>query len=61
MAVPKQRQSKSRRDKRRANHDKITPPNLTRCPECDELCLPHRACPTCGSYRSRKYDKLVRG
>ena len=54
MAVPKQRQSKSRRNKRRANHDKTTAPNLTPCPSCGEPKLPHRVCPNGGTYRGRE-------
>ena len=54
MAVPKKRMSSSRRDKRRANHDKITAPNLKPCPNCGELMLSHRVCPACGHYRGRE-------
>lgn len=54
MAVPKKRKSKSRRDMRRANHDRIDAPRLIECPECGELCLPHRVCPSCGNYRGRE-------
>ncbi len=54
MAVPKRRQSKSRRDMRRANHDKITAPNLTPCPSCGEPKRPHRVCTYCGQYRGRE-------
>ncbi len=54
MAVPKKRMSSSRRDKRRANHDKITAPNLKPCTNCGELMLSHRVCPACGHYRGRE-------
>ena len=54
MAVPKQRQSKSRKRMRRANHDKITAPNLSPCPSCGEPKRPHRVCSYCGSYRGRE-------
>jgi large subunit ribosomal protein L32 len=39
---------------RRANHDKITAPNLGPCPNCDELMVSHRVCPACGQYRGRE-------
>ena len=52
MAVPKRKTSKARRDKRRT-HKKQAAPNLTTCPECGEAMKPHRACPSCGSYRGR--------
>ncbi|MBN2723088.1 MAG: 50S ribosomal protein L32 [Deltaproteobacteria bacterium] len=62
MAVPKQRQSKMRRDSRRAQHDKISsPPNASACPSCGEPRIPHRACPSCGHYRDREYDTLITG
>jgi large subunit ribosomal protein L32 len=53
MAVPKRKMSKSRRDKRRANW-KLTVPGLVKCPQCHELKLPHRVCPTCGFYKGRQ-------
>ncbi|RMH49772.1 MAG: 50S ribosomal protein L32 [Zetaproteobacteria bacterium] len=53
MAVPKRKTSKSRRNMRRS-HDGLKRAGMTRCPECDEVMHPHRACPTCGSYRGRE-------
>ncbi|MBK5117360.1 MAG: 50S ribosomal protein L32 [Thermoleophilia bacterium] len=52
MAVPKKRQSSSRRDRRRS-HDSIAAPRLNECPQCHSPRLPHRVCPTCGTYRGR--------
>ena len=54
MAVPKRRKSQSKRDIRRANHDKVAPPNLGACPKCGEAMLPHRVCPACGYYKGRR-------
>ncbi len=54
MAVPKKRQSNSRRNKRRANHDKTTAPTVVDCPQCSEPKLPHRVCPNCGYYAGRQ-------
>jgi large subunit ribosomal protein L32 len=53
MAVPKQKQSKARRDKRRANH-KISAPTYNECPQCHSPRLPHRVCPGCGYYAKRQ-------
>ncbi|HEX8752399.1 MAG TPA: 50S ribosomal protein L32 [Solirubrobacterales bacterium] len=53
MAVPKKRTSSARRDKRRANH-KAAEPSLNRCPRCHSPRLPHRVCPTCGTYAGRE-------
>ncbi len=53
MAVPKQRTSKSRRDRRRS-HDKLQAKNLVQCSNCGEVRLPHRVCPNCGHYKGRE-------
>ena len=53
MAVPKQKQSHSRTNKRRSQH-KITPPGTHACPQCHSPKLSHVACPTCGTYRRRQ-------
>ena len=53
MAVPKQKQSHARTNKRRSQH-KIAPPRLQSCPQCHSPVLPHRVCPTCGHYRGRE-------
>ncbi|HYQ47538.1 MAG TPA: 50S ribosomal protein L32 [Thermodesulfovibrionales bacterium] len=58
MANPTHRHSRARRDKRRANW-KGQSPNLGQCPECKELKLPHRACPSCGSYNGTKVLEIV--
>ena len=54
MAVPKGKTSKARRDKRRSSHWKLRVPNLRRCPNCNELTAPHRACKACGEYNGRQ-------
>jgi large subunit ribosomal protein L32 len=53
MAVPKQKQARSRTRKRRANH-KISAPRLNACPQCHQPRLPHRVCPNCGYYDGRE-------
>ncbi len=53
MAVPKKRTSSARRDKRRANH-KAGKARLNNCPRCHSPRLPHRVCPTCGTYAGRE-------
>ena len=53
MAVPKQRQSHARTNKRRSQH-KITPPGLHACPRCHAPKLPHRVCPECKTYAGRQ-------
>jgi large subunit ribosomal protein L32 len=60
MAVPKQRTSKARRDKRRSHHA-LKAPNISKCPECEDYRMSHRACPTCGFYKTEEYDELKLG
>lgn len=52
MPSPKRKNSKSRRDKRRANW-KLTVPGLVECPQCHALKMPHRVCPECGLYKGK--------
>lgn len=53
MAVPKRRLSSSKRDMRRANHDKVSAPNVVPCANCSAPTVSHRACPSCGFYKGR--------
>jgi large subunit ribosomal protein L32 len=53
VAVPKRRTSRSKRNMRRANHDKVIPIQLVACANCGEPSVPHRACPSCGHYKGR--------
>ncbi|PLX79842.1 MAG: 50S ribosomal protein L32 [Desulfuromonas sp.] len=52
MAVPKKKTSKSKRDMRRS-HDSLNVPGISTCPQCKEPKLPHRVCPSCGSYKGK--------
>ena len=58
MQNPTSRHSRSRRDKRRANW-KVSMPNVTLCPECQEPKLPHRVCMSCGSYNGKKILEVI--
>lgn len=53
MSVPKKKTSRARRDKRRAQH-KLQVETASFCPQCRSPKLPHRACPTCGTYKGRE-------
>jgi large subunit ribosomal protein L32 len=53
MAVPKQKQSHSRTNKRRSQH-KAAKPTVNECPQCHSPRLPHRVCPECGYYDGRQ-------
>lgn len=52
MAVPKKKTSKSRKNMRRA-HDFLAQPAGSVCPQCKEPKLPHRVCPSCGTYKGK--------
>jgi large subunit ribosomal protein L32 len=53
MPNPIKRHSKSRRNMRRA-HDFLKPVPATACPQCRSPKLPHRVCPTFGTYKGRE-------
>ncbi|MFH1435504.1 MAG: 50S ribosomal protein L32 [Pseudomonadota bacterium] len=55
MAVPKQRHSKSRKRKRRAQKDKMDAPDVAFCPnpQCGAPMEPHKVCPECGTIRRK--------
>ena len=51
--LPKQKTSRTRRDKRRSHHA-LKAKNLVQCNNCGEMRLPHRVCPNCGHYKGRE-------
>ena len=53
MAVPKKKVSKQRKRKRRGAM-KAEMPAANRCPKCGDPKLPHRVCPTCGTYKGEQ-------
>lgn len=59
MAVAKKRQSKARKNSRRAQWMKVDPPAFNKCPHCDEYRLSHRACPSCGKYGEANAPRQV--
>jgi large subunit ribosomal protein L32 len=42
------------RQRTRMAHKHVRAFNLSRCPQCQSVKLPHRACPNCGYYRGRE-------
>jgi large subunit ribosomal protein L32 len=59
VAVPKRKTPRSRRNSRRANHDKVSAPNLIPCPNCADMMVSHRACPSCGHYNGKEVIKVA--
>lgn len=54
VAVPKRRTTRSKSKMRRAQHDKVTAPNLSPCSQCGEPSLPHRVCGSCGYFKGKQ-------
>lgn len=53
MGLPqKQRTRRSKRE--RASHHALKKTGTNTCKSCNAPVLPHRACPTCGSYKGKK-------
>jgi len=59
MPVPKQRHTKSRRNKRRS-HLALKRFNLISCPKCNQPTLPHQVCPNCGTYAGREVIDVLK-
>jgi large subunit ribosomal protein L32 len=54
MGVPKRKPSKSRQRMRRAYNSVLKLPQLSLCPQCGAAAVPHRVCPSCGTYKGRQ-------
>ncbi|NQV00846.1 MAG: 50S ribosomal protein L32 [Parcubacteria group bacterium] len=53
MAVPKQRHTKSRRNRRRSHHA-LDKKRFFACPKCKADVLPHQLCQNCGTYAGKE-------
>ena len=58
MPNPKRRHSKQRTSTRRA-HDHLKASGVSECPKFHEMKLPHRACPSCGWYKTREVIEVA--
>ncbi len=61
MAVPKKKKSKSRKRMHRSINMKMDLPQMTKCPECGGLTLPHRVCIHCGYYKGKLIVEVKKG
>ncbi len=59
MAVPKQRHTKSRRNRRRM-HIFLKAPILVKCPKCGKPVLPHTVCQFCGYFKGREVIDVMK-
>jgi len=57
MPNPKRRHSRQRGRLRRTYY-KVKEKNLSICPQCGSLKLPHRICPHCGYYKGRQMIEI---
>ena len=57
MGLPGKRLSRSSK-RRRASHFALSKKQLTACVKCKRNIAAHRACPYCGTYKSREVIKL---
>ncbi|PIP27470.1 MAG: 50S ribosomal protein L32 [Candidatus Moranbacteria bacterium CG23_combo_of_CG06-09_8_20_14_all_39_10] len=53
MSTQKQRHTKGRRDRARAEL-KLSPKNLVKCAKCGAQIKPHIVCPKCGFYKGKE-------
>lgn len=56
-AVPKRKISRHRRGNRR-RHQYLIAPQLSKCPNCGESNLSHRACKSCGQFKGRQVVEM---
>jgi large subunit ribosomal protein L32 len=57
MGLPGHRRTSSHK-RRRAAHFALKKLVLAACPKCKEQMLPHKACPSCGTYAGRNVIDL---
>lgn len=57
--VPKQRHTKSRRNKRRSQIF-LNSPSTTICSHCKKPSLPHTICKSCGYYQGKEYLDITK-
>ncbi len=58
MAVPTQRATQSRRNKRRS-HNALKQSSISSCAKCGTSVLPHHVCMNCGTYRGREVVNVL--
>ena len=54
MAVPKRKTGRMKTHSRRSANSRIKLVQTQKCPQCGAPKLPHRVCPTCGTYKGRQ-------
>ena len=54
MAVPKRKTGRMKTRSRRAQNTHVRTMQTVTCHQCGAPKLPHRVCPTCGTYKGRQ-------
>jgi len=54
MGVAPSKRSKARTRRKRTAWSRLTAASAVECPQCHEMKLPHRVCPSCGYYNGRE-------
>lgn len=55
--LPKRKYAKARQGERRAHLARAVP-TVVKCPQCNSPKMPHRVCPTCGTYDGREVIEI---
>lgn len=55
--LTKKKYFKARQGERRS-HLHLEQPPMNECPQCHSPKMPHRVCPTCGTYNGREVIKI---
>ena len=59
MPLPKQKHTKSRRNRRRSHHA-LKVQKIFFCPKCGQAVLPHQVCRNCGTYKNREMIDVLK-
>ncbi|HCX27969.1 MAG TPA: 50S ribosomal protein L32 [Candidatus Portnoybacteria bacterium] len=59
MPIPKQRHTKSRRNRRRSHHA-LKLLSMGKCPKCGQEIMPHQVCKNCGTYQGRQVIDVLK-
>ena len=59
MPLPKQKHTRSHRNRRRS-HLALKIQKIFSCPKCGQPILPHRVCKNCGTYKNREMIDVLK-
>jgi len=59
MPVPRQRHTKSKRNRQRS-HQAIKTQGIAKCLKCGQPILPHQVCKNCGTYKGKEVIDVMK-